>query len=80
MCEFLSQFTKADYVFSRLIAGIEYDGQLSATAYIILSVVLLGIITGLGWCFYRVLSAANEDTGIQYPDEIGDEEQIRPES
>jgi len=40
---------------NELLAAIEYDGQLSATAYIILAVILLGIIAGLGWCFYRAV-------------------------
>jgi len=45
---------------------------LSGVSYIILAVVFLIIIGGLGWCFYRAL-AAGKDTGIQHPDEIGDE-------
>ena len=47
---------------------------LSGVSYIILAVVFLIIIGGLGWCFYRALTAAGKDTGIQYPDDIGDEE------
>jgi NSS family neurotransmitter:Na+ symporter len=49
--------------------------QLSAVSYLILSVVFLLIIGGLGWCFSRALSTANEDSGIQHPDEVSDEEQ-----
>ncbi|UCC98627.1 MAG: sodium-dependent transporter [Phycisphaerales bacterium] len=49
--------------------------QLSTVSYVILGAVSLLIICGLGWCFYRALSAANEDAGIQHPDEVGDEEQ-----
>jgi hypothetical protein len=37
--------------------------------------VFLIIIGGLGWCFYKALAAAGKDTGIQHPDEIGDERQ-----
>jgi len=48
--------------------------QLSGVSYLILSVVFLLIIGGLGWCFYRALSAAGEDTEIQHPDEVGDED------
>ncbi|GAG56512.1 unnamed protein product, partial [marine sediment metagenome] len=48
--------------------------KLSGVSYIILAVVFLIIIGGLGWCFYRALSPANEDTGIQHPDEVGGEE------
>jgi NSS family neurotransmitter:Na+ symporter len=47
---------------------------LSGVSYIILAVVFLIIIGGLGWCFYRALTA-DKDTGIQHPDEIGDEVQ-----
>ncbi len=56
-----------------LLANIEYDGRLSATAYIILAVVLLGIIAGLGWCFYRAVMATEKPLEPQHPDEVGDE-------
>ena len=46
--------------------------KLSGVSYIILAVVFLIIIGGLGWCFYRALTAAGRDTGIQHPDEVGD--------
>jgi len=49
--------------------------QLSTVSYIILSIVFLLIICGLGWCFYRALSAASGDAGIQEPDNLGDREQ-----
>ena len=48
--------------------------QLSTVSYVILGAVSLLIICGLGWCFYRALSAANKDMEIQYPDQ-GDDEQ-----
>jgi neurotransmitter:Na+ symporter, NSS family len=48
---------------------------LSGISYAILGVVFFIIIGGLGWCFYRALTAAGKDTEIQYPDEIGDEGQ-----
>ena len=67
--------TRADIVSWWLFADIEYDGQLSATAYVILAVVLLGIIAGLGWCFYRAVIAAGISAELQSPDEVGDEEQ-----
>ena len=47
--------------------------KLSGVSYIILAVVFLIIIGGLAWCFYKALTAANRDTGIQHPDEVGDE-------
>ncbi len=46
---------------------------LTGVSYVILTVVFLIIIGGLGWCFYKALSAASRDTGIQHPDEVGDE-------
>ena len=49
--------------------------KLSGVSYVILAVVFLIIIGGLGWCFYKALAAAGRDTGIQHPDEIGDERQ-----
>jgi NSS family neurotransmitter:Na+ symporter len=45
--------------------------HLSAVSYVILSVVFLLIICGLGWCFYRALSAANKGAGVQRADEVG---------
>ena len=47
--------------------------QLSGVSYIILAIVLLIIIGGLGWCFYRALTAVSKDAGTQHPDEVGDE-------
>ncbi|MHC4748808.1 MAG: sodium-dependent transporter [Planctomycetota bacterium] len=49
--------------------------KLSVISYIILAVVFLIIIGGLGWCFYKALAAASKDTGVQHPDEVGDEQQ-----
>ena len=46
--------------------------KLSGVSYIILAAVFLIIIGGLAWCFFRALSVANVDTGIQHPDEVGD--------
>ncbi len=43
--------------------------ELSGVSYLILAVVSLIIIGGLSWCFYRALTAAGRDTGIQHPDE-----------
>jgi len=42
--------------------------KLSGVSYVILGVVLLIIIGGLGWSFYRAL-AAGKDTEVQHPDE-----------
>ena len=68
------------YDIEGLFANIEYDGQLSATAYVILAVVLLGIIAGLGWCFYRAITAAGKSAEQQFPDEVGDEKQQAKDS
>jgi len=38
---------------------VTYDGELSAAAYILLTLVLLGIIAGLSWCFYRAITATD---------------------
>ena len=59
----------------KILSKIEYDGQLSATAYTILVVVLMGIICGLGWCFYRAITATDKSAQPQLPDEIGDKDQ-----
>jgi NSS family neurotransmitter:Na+ symporter len=47
--------------------------KLSGVSYIILAAVFLIIVGGLAWCFFRALMVANSDTGIQHPDEVGDE-------
>jgi NSS family neurotransmitter:Na+ symporter len=65
----LAQKTKIDET------AVPIRDKLSVISYIILAVVGLIIIGGLGWCFYRALVAAGKDTGIQHPDEVGDEQQ-----
>jgi len=40
--------------------------SLSAVSYIILAVVAFLIIGGLGWCFYRAITASAKDVSIQY--------------
>ena len=52
-----------------MLGEIVYDGELSGTAYIILFVVLLVIIGGLAWCFYRAIKAAGDSAGPQLPDD-----------
>ena len=49
--------------------------KLSGISYVILAVVFLIIIGGLGWCFYRVITAAGRAAEAQHPDEVGDEGQ-----
>jgi len=53
-------------------ATVPIRDTLSGVSYIILAVVFFIIIGGLGWCFYRALTAAGNNTEIQYPDDIGD--------
>jgi hypothetical protein len=55
-----------------MLADVRYDGALSGTAYVILFAVLLVIICGLGWCFYRALNVAGEDGDAQLPDNGSD--------
>ena len=54
-------------------AQTRYDGDLSFTAYMILTLAFLGIIGGLGWCFYRAIKSGNSNSEPQLPDDIGDE-------
>ena len=47
--------------------------KLGGISYLILATVFLIIVGGLAWCFFRALMVVNSDTGIQHPDEVGDE-------
>ena len=55
----------------KFLSEVSYDGQLSAPAYVILGIVLLIIIGGLSWCFYRAVKAGGEEAPVQHPDEVG---------
>ena len=55
---------------SSMIAEIIYDGELSTTAYVILTLMFLLIIGGLFWCFYRAIIATSKEAREQHPDEI----------
>jgi len=44
---------------------ITYDGELSGVAYTILAVAALIIVGGLGWCFYKAISAINDRSADQ---------------
>ncbi len=72
MYENLMEFLKTDRIPECMLGSIEYDGQLSVTAYAILAVVLLGIIAGLGWCFYRAVMETGKPVEPQHHDEVGD--------
>ena len=45
--------------------------ELSGVSYVILAVVFLIMIGGLGWCFYRAMTAAGRGDESQQPDEVG---------
>ena len=60
-------------LFKDILSEVTYDGQLSAVAYIILSLALFVIIGGLAWCFYRAIMAGGQEAPEQHPDEVGDE-------
>jgi len=51
-----------------LMAEIVYDGRLSVTAYVILSLMILLLVGGFSWCFYRAIRASNSEEE-QLPDE-----------
>jgi NSS family neurotransmitter:Na+ symporter len=48
-----------------------HSEKLSPVSYLILSVVLLLVVFGLGWCFYRAVTATAGEEKIQHADEIG---------
>ena len=54
---------------SKVTAEVERSSQLSSTGYIIMGVVLILIVGGLGWCFYRALTATPSKE-IQHEEEI----------
>ena len=56
-------------------AAAPISNKLNGVSYIILAAVFLIIVGGLGWCFYRALTVASRGTGVQHPDEVGDEGQ-----
>lgn len=49
--------------------------ELGGVSYIILAVVFLIMISGLGRCFYRAMTAFGRPGEPQLPDEVGDEQQ-----
>ena len=51
-----------------ILAEIVYDGSLSATAYVVLFLMILLLVGGFGWCFYRAINAASSEEE-QLPDE-----------
>jgi len=53
-----------------ILAEITYDGRLSIEAWLILTAMLVLIVGGLSWCFYRAAAATKKDTAEQLPDEV----------
>jgi hypothetical protein len=43
------------------LAAIEYDGELSTSAYLLLAGMLLFLVGGFAWCFYRAINAAGNE-------------------
>ncbi len=46
------------------------DGQLGSTAWIVLAGIIFIIVGGLSWCLYKAITAANNDAGEQFPDDV----------
>lgn len=44
--------------------------SMTGVSYIILSIVILIIVVGLGWCFYRAMKASDSGAAIQHSGEI----------
>ena len=53
-----------------VLAAVEHDGRLSASAYIILAGMFAIIVGGLSWCFHRALTATNRNAPEQLPDDV----------
>jgi len=51
------------------LAAIEYDGELSVSAYLLLAGTLLFLVGGFAWCFYRAINAG----GIE-EEQVADDE------
>ncbi|MCF7958772.1 MAG: hypothetical protein K9M57_10025 [Phycisphaerae bacterium] len=50
---------------------MKYNGELSGEAWFILTAMILLIVGGLSWCFYRAITAANKNQDQeQFPDEV----------
>ncbi|MBI9017300.1 MAG: hypothetical protein JEZ07_08585 [Phycisphaerae bacterium] len=46
------------------------NGQLDSSAWIVLSSIIFIIVGGLAWCFYRAITAGQNETSEQLPDEV----------
>ena len=52
-----------------MLGEIQYDGELSMSAYAVLVSFLVLIVGGYGFCFMRAISGSNEKVEEQRPDE-----------
>ena len=52
------------------LVGVVADQHLFIHFFLVLAVMLLLIVGGLSWCFYRAVRAANKNAGEQRPDEV----------
>jgi NSS family neurotransmitter:Na+ symporter len=55
--------------------SVVHSEALSPVSYMILTVVVLLVVIGLGWCFYKAIAAGSANAAEQHPDEVGDEPQ-----
>lgn len=53
-----------------MLGMVEYNGQLSGQAYVVLTVICLLLVMGFSWCFYRAIKAAGQEADEQLPDEV----------
>jgi len=53
-----------------ILAKINYDGHLSGSAWLILAGMIVLIVGGLSWCFYRAITATDKQAVEQLPDEV----------
>lgn len=53
-----------------MLAKTAPDGELNASAYIVLAGMFLIIVGGLSWCFYRALKANNKSETEQLPGDV----------
>ncbi len=52
-----------------MLAEMVYDGQLSTSAYAVLAFMILFLMGGFSWCFYRAIKATDNSPVEQLPDE-----------
>ncbi len=53
-----------------MLSEMTYDGELSGAAYVLLAAVLVLVVGGLSWCFYKALAGTNGDAAEQLADDV----------